>query len=722
MNEDSPLLHAINLYAKITGVDVPSPDGSFRGSSADYDVRQSYDALKEALELDPSEVTANLMLSYYTRRFLGNAKLSMMSLLEDPEAYLAKLHAPRELLAIVSDKDVVDARDAFILKLKQALRLYGADERADVAERLTEFDVIAFLRRDALRGVERLQLHQFLRGEAEAAGYKPVFHKKVFQWWNINSLLAAALTLPSGISLNLIRDRDAYQSYFVFCIRNGGNLYILTDSPEYSHPLQAGMSRRPDRAIASRSCQAWFPYDLLGLKWDEEYERYYIESVDATGIAVYQHEHKILKAISALDPNETIWITMMLDLIVKKFWKIGVQLPELSYTGEMIKIENRLIEQAKIVNLPVVAYQPLEMAALSVADVMTDAVTEDQVGTKAHEPNRWMEERYAARCDSAILNLVEQVGTRVLFPGFQLKWQDEAFTGGTLIAGSDLRRVSATEISLLGNGFAGDEVKRASLEIMDSTKFGTKAELEADRVFVARHNLATQINILAKEEFETRRDEVIGWYVATAKKNLPALLSWCAHEEIWIDEGVRGGFGRNLAGGRLRSVGIGPDKIGREYRQYRTFCTLESIEKAEKAEQDHNHSLFGMFNLGGFANRKMQCAVTGARASYVGLIRPSTPEELAVICGCEVKDLPDVLQHWTLHDDYIGNHILNRIDPMNWHAHNPWQKLKLALCIPLSIRGLAKVKAGKAGLPPLDNIVDAAAVNPHEHLKTESNV
>jgi hypothetical protein len=64
---------------------------------------------------------------------------------------------------------------------------------------------------------------------------RPVFHAKVFQWWNINSLLQAATTqMPSGVSLNLIRDRDAFQSYFVFCIRNGANLFVLSDAPEYA--------------------------------------------------------------------------------------------------------------------------------------------------------------------------------------------------------------------------------------------------------------------------------------------------------------------------------------------------------------------------------------------------------------------------------------------------------------------------------------------------------
>jgi hypothetical protein len=401
MLEDSPLIQAIALYAEITGVKVPESERDRYGSMSfrTYDVMKTYDNLKEALELDPTEVTANLMLSYYTRDLLGDQKLSMLDLLNDPTAFLKKLEQPRELLAIVNRADVTEARDAFIVQLNKALDRYGAAGREDVQATLAKHDNIAFLRRDALRGVERLRINQFLRGEPEPDTVRPVFHNKVFQWWNINSLLQAATQMPSGVSLNLIRDRDAFQSYFVFCIRNGANLFVLSDAPEYAHPLQGMMTRRPDRALGDRACRAWFPYDLLGMKWDEDQERWYVENSDVKGIAVYQQEHKVLKPIAELAPEETIWTTMMLDLIVRKFWNQGFQAPALSYTGEMIKIEDRLIERAQTALLPVGKYEPLALAPLTVDDMTTDKVDEAAVGKKGHAPNRWLEERYKDQID-----------------------------------------------------------------------------------------------------------------------------------------------------------------------------------------------------------------------------------------------------------------------------------------------------------------------------------
>lgn len=98
-------------------------------------------------------------------------------------------------------------------------------------------------------------------------------------------------------------------------------------------------------------------------------------------------------------------------------------------------------------------------------------------------------------------------------------------------------------------------------------------------------------------------------------------------------------------------------------------------------------------NLGGWEQhgRGTLCAVTGQSISYSAVFYPATPEDIAWACACEVEDLPDVLQHYTLRDDGCGNSILNRIDPMLWAADNPWKDLDLRVKVPLSKRGLARV-------------------------------
>ena len=701
MHEDSPLLRAIDLYAILTGVKPPETEADRYGLTTFHKmgVEGQYDAIKEALELDPSEVTANLMLAYYTRDALADQKLSMAALLADPEAYLKKLEAPRELLRIVNSPEVLAERDRFIEGLRKALEFYGAGDRKDLKEALTEYDRIAFLRRDALRCLERLTLNQFLRGTPEPDTYKPLHHPKVHQWWNINSLLSGAMGMPSGISLNLIRDKDEYQSYFCFCVRNGGNLFILNDAPEFVHPMQGTMTRRPDRALGERSAKAWFPYDLV-VEWDEEAEMYFIKKTDKKGIAVYQQEHKPLESISKLGVNETIWAVMMLDLIAKKFWKQDIQLPELSYTGEMIKIEDKLIEKAKTANLPVAGYVPLSMPELTLEDVLSDAPNKAHFGDQYHNPNRWLEERYKGKINPAILNVVDQGGTVLLLPGTKIpdtfRERGKKKKVGEIIEGG-LTKISHAEFHALSSF---DQRELTTLAVMDSTKFGSKEQLEADRTWIARYNLATNINVLAEEEYKKREKEVKEWVKARLLANMPTLLAYTTGERIWVDEGFHATFDGTEASGEKRVVKL-PDAdkkwiYQKSTRAYRTLMVRHDLKEGRSNRRKGRYFTSGFddyngLNLGDSGWEK--CAINGAKASYRVTFYPGNAAQLAFLCGCKVEDLPDVLQHWDLNEPYTGNSILDRVDPMVWHCDDPWHdKLKLKAFFFLSKSALNEIK------------------------------
>jgi hypothetical protein len=67
------------------------------------------------------------------------------------------------------------------------------------------------------------------------------------------------------------------------------------------------------------------------------------------------------------------------------------------------------------------------------------------------------------------------------------------------------------------------------------------------------------------------------------------------------------------------------------------------------------------------------------RAYWFTAIKPRNAVDLAYMCGVEVSDLPELLQHWHNRDDepYTGNSILNRIDPLEWAIHPPWEKREL---------------------------------------------
>lgn len=710
MHEDSPLIEAIALWEKITGVAPPNADGFWsKGGGMDtWAIRDTYTALKEALDLDPSEVTATLLLGKFLEEYLKQATASMASLLDAPEEHLEQLANARALRKIINAPEIVQARDSFILGLKAALARYGAGDRADVQKILANHAFVAVLRRDALRSLENLRVDQFLEGAAEEPDVRPVFVNIVHRWWNMNSLLRTMTSTPSGVSLNLIRDPNAYESYFAFAIRNGSNLFVLSDVPDHAHPLAASMARKPGRALDERASRNWFPYDLLDMGVDHKGNSIERQWSEESAIALYQPDLIPLKKISELGPAETIWVTMMLDLIVNKFWKRGYRAKQLSYTGEMIKVAPALLEHARRAGLPALIDKPLEVKELTIADIVSDAVLEEHVGEKFDQPHRWLEDRYIAQVPDNMINLIAPPGGAKL--GLEHK------TGA-------IRPLSKKEVE----PFFRDEITAARiltpLHQLSSARFGTPAELEADRRFLARHNVSEHIDRLAREEYEQRHAEVKKWYIAAAKKNLPTLLRWAANGgDIWVDNGVHPGASWHHTAdyGMARETAVEKKKKSESWLDssfdsdlekrlshtfMRTHDLREKVDLYASVARNVGHNLGGdhyaITSRGRARYDGMACAVTEAKASYAAIFYPVCPEELATIAGCEVTGLPDVLQHWSKYDRYRGNSILGRIDPMVWNVHNPWLKLEFRVRIPLSFSGKARIEKAGAALPSL---------------------
>jgi hypothetical protein len=726
MDEHSPLVEAITLWEEITGVAPPDEAGFWKSGAGmgTWAIRDTYTELKEALELDPSEVTATLLMSKFVEEYLKQAKTSVADLLDAPDDHIETLRKAKRLRELLSTPDIVKAREVFLLGLKAALARYGAAEREDVQKLLDNPASVAVLRRDALRSLNRLRVDQFLEGDSEAADYKPIFVNVIHRWWNINSLLKAMTTMPSGVSLNLIRDPHAYDSYFAFAIRNGGNLFVLTDVPEHSHPLQGQMSRKPGRDLDRRAQRNWFPYDLLGMEFDDKDGLVEKAYSDETAVAIYQPDMIPLSKISETGPAETVWCVMMLDLIVAKFWRQNFRAKQLSYTGEMIKTAPVLLEHAKAAGLPIVIDRKLEMPALTIEDV-TEVTKDDEkhLGAIYEQPFKWMEDRYKHLVPQEVINLIGAPNAKPLALDHK--------TG-------EIRALTAKEAE---RPFFQNEIEaaklRTALQQMSSTKFGSPQELEADRRWLARYNVAEHIDRLAQTEFDARHKEVLAWYIKRAKANLPMLLTWAANDTIWVDNGISAGAGWSHEGGaglaRETAVekpkswlGSGFDSdVGKRLSHtfLRTHDLREKGDLWDSMARNVGTNLGGDFykrvtrTTGRYYKRKVpdlrydgpSCAVTDAKASYAAIFYPVCPEEIAAICACAVADLPDVLQHWHKFDRYRGNSILQRIDPMVWNIHNPWLKLDLRVRIPLSIRGMAQIKKAGAALPPLEVITEADA-------------
>ncbi|WP_454727737.1 MULTISPECIES: hypothetical protein [Cupriavidus] len=676
MNHSDTVRHALGLWRNITGIQA----GQTSMRLADWELRKTFDLLDEAITLDPTEVTAMLLFDFFVDSYLRESKVTLRDLLDKPDAIIDRLVAPRELLAILNSRDMLAVREAFTGALSRAIARYDAAEREDVKTLLATRHDIALLRRDALRSMATLRVDQFLAGAPEPDHIVPVYHRTVHQWWNINSLLAAATRMPSGVSLNLVRDPDAYQSYFCFVIRNGGNLFVLSDREALSHPLEAGMRRRPERILAERAARNWFPYELLNLEYDEETRQLYIAESKVRELVAYQHAALPLKPVAELAPPDLVWITMMFDLIIERFWRQDYKAPALSYTAEMVNTNLTLANLATSSSLPVAEYAPLALPPIGVDDVRAANVSPEAVGKMENNPNHWMEERYASRIDAGTLNLLAAPGQ-----AFQIEH-----------ASGDLQRVDAKEKRTPS---IFKEKRITEMRHMDATTFGTRDALEHDRLFIARYNLAAQVDMHADAEYRERKDAVTEWYRQRVKANLDTLIGWSMHEHIWVSDGVQDRWNRYVrtpAPQRMLDV---TSEMGSAKAYFHGF--LQRVD----ANDPYAYTVSGGLYMGSFLGGAPLCLLNGTKASYYAIFAPTSPQELATLAGCPVEDLPDVLQHWIQLEQDTGNHILNRIDPMIWAAHNPWLQLDLSVRLPFSKRAIAQIEKRTPVWPPIANIV-----------------
>lgn len=647
------LSKALELWQSITGV---SPESESLNSSQ-WAIYKTYTEIKEAIDLDPSEITANLLLSFFVRSHLAKPTFSLLDLIEGESSIDEKLRQPKELLSILESPQIKEVRSRFIERLTKALEKYGALDREDVQKELCKHDQIAILRRDALKSISHLRVDQFRSGRCEPSDIAPVYNKTVHQWWNINSLLEASAELPSGVTLNLIRQPNLFQSYFCFSVKNGENLYIITDAPDEPHPLFGSMSRRPDRRFSERAGKNWFPYELMDIGYDEESGRLFEEESSKRSLVTYQKAAIALKDIKDLDPLSLIWISMMFDLIIEKFWRRDLQLKELSYTGAMIQSHQELIEASKSSNGLIKTEDLLSLPSLTLRDVASENVSENDVGDKHDQPNLWMEKRYAHKVDERTLN---QIG----LPGKKLFLSNRT---------SEIIEKPATTSNRLLS-LEERELQRIELARLDATTFGTKEKLNQDRVFLARYNMATQINVLAQDEYNARKDQVMQWVHTRVNNNLDTLLQWVNGQNVYAPK-LEKQFG--TAHPRV-FLSINATKSYFEYMPYAISLGLKE------------------------STGRQLCALNETIATYQVQIYPTNATELALLAGCNVEDLPDVLQHWTSTEGYYGNNILDRIDPMVWHAKNPWRELKFKVQFALSKRAMNQLEKQPKLLPPIE--------------------
>lgn len=638
---------------------------SFGGES--WEAHKRFVTASEALTFDPSGIATGMLAEGFLNDHLASCKYSIADIMAPSDHILWLLSRTKILQDLLAHEETKSAFEGFRGSVTKALEHYEVALEGRYPELLKDNESLASLRLSALRSVKELQLDQFLRGTPEGPDAKPpIFMKVIHKWWNINSLLAAATRMPSGVALHMIGTPKAMDCYFVFVIRNGGNLYILSDVAKESHPLQSGMRRRPERHFASRVDKNWFPYELADVAFNEEEEMFYETKSKARDLVAYQTEWRTLSPINTLEPEATIWLSMMFSLIIQRFWGEDVQAEELSYTGEMLIKSQVLLDKATHANLPVVANKALQAVTIDHASISQKNATKEEIGESYELTHSWMEDRYGHKVSQDVLNLTSSPDEQATL---------SLNTSGRVVVMDDSLEKDRTSVRVqVANAYP-------------STRFATARQLENDRKFLARCNYADAIQMMAKREFEQRENEIKQWFQKCVRSNLKTLLSFAGNEAIWIKDGIDTGRERTTMDNRSAC------RSNKQGHQFHRFMGMVNYG-------DEN-SWWGSTRLYQFSGNTGLCNITGAKASYLVGFTPANAKELAIVAGCEVSELPDVLQHWDIRHTQTGNSILGRIDPMAWRVEDPWSKMNFTVTLVLSKRGMAQVKKAIEH-PPLD--------------------
>lgn len=645
----------------------------------DYSVKRD---MEQAFELDPDGLTALLLLDNFRNDFFDGCGLSITDILENPN-FGEFMRDCKRLKDMLSDEEIVSALKVFMGSVSTAVSCMEID-RKDVSEMLESRYDMAILRRDALKSMKTLSLHQFYQGETKAKHltYLPDIH----MFWNMNSLVRCAWQSADGVSINLIKDPLDTSSYFAFVAKNGGNLTIVTDRPREAHPLSKYMTRRPEKDFTNRIFKNHFPYGLLDITVDREG---YAHPGQRSLVPIQEKPIKI-GTLSELEPDEIIWSVMMFSLIDEKLYKENYHCGELSYTSDMIENPRLGTDLLSIGNsgaLMVQNYKPLEAPVIDLASLDGDEQYPKYSGSGL---NNWLFERYKDQVPSDILNgLIPSDGSAFfLLPDGSRKVVPEEQTERSSWNQKLYLRADDVEYFDRPDGvrvYTGDRFVRDAVELkkMTGDEFGSAEDLMKDYRWFARYNTAKFIQQKACEEFTARKDDVNEWVRTHIEQNLERI---CKDILRYKYEGVKEAHGCQVA-----LVPIAESDNIKTYDAYRF------------AKQRGRKPIY-------YTPATTGCwFAEDAPCSYLMRISPIDLKDLLYLVGCDNADeLPDVLQNWRSNGwdgPTTGNHILDRVDPMDWVVKNPWGDLHFNVLIGIGKKHLSKVKK-ELGVDENSNLLD----------------
>lgn len=619
----------LKLWVDITGVNPQEANRSYSiymdGRLSDWDIKRMNDRIMECLKYDETGMFAETYLEVYLKKFLENKSVSIMELIENSDLS----NFIKDVRTLYDAIKETDASSIILSEAKKAMEFYQLP-----CDKLTPFSVVE-LRQSAMNCMNgKLSLRQFSYG---AIGSEFKVSKDIYLFKNLDNLIvSAAKGSLNGVSLAYIQDDERItDSYFAFVVKNGGNLYLLSDMPQYAHPAQRNMTRCPGRDMSNRIESNWFPYNTVaGLDTSDLWNsgRYGI-SGPKNEVSTRLNEDMLYASIGTIDKleqDEAFWFVMMISLIKEKFYDNEIPKLDISYTKSMIN--SPLIEQSSNALVVQKELPHMNLSEITIKD------TENLTYERTPEDNtiyyQYLIDRYADRIDTEILNVIANTEK------------------GLMVEDKFARKDS------FGRKIGCDYL---SLDL-DMPK--TEEEVIYQQKWIARYNFAKAVTKIAEEEYKKKNSTIqktIGEYITPRIGRLAVM-----HLQ-----------------GKLLGRSVIRKNFGNEY-------TNEQIPISKIYEFDNwysNDYRIGNYCYGfyGYNKADIKCAFTQAKAGVVLQIEPKNADELAMVCGITKEELPVELQNYDSKiDKYYGNPILDNIDPFHWKISDEFNEMRFAITIIMS--------------------------------------
>lgn len=644
------LKEKLELWTKITGINPEDKQTAYTiymdGRMSNYDIKCMNDKIMKSLKEDETGIFTEAYLAIYFEKYLKDRKLSLYDLISDKtsETLLADVKMLNDALTDRKDHLIVE-------QAKKAMAFYGLSCDLDVGE-------IIEIRMSAIKCMKynRLKLIQLAEG---SVGEEFKFDRNIYTYRNMDALaLSAARGTLSGVSLAFIRDmEEETASFFGFIIKNGENLWFLSDMPSYVHPLQKGMLRCPGRTMSERIESNFFPYDSaanidISDLWDRG--RYGRGSAKGTDLIEDEVCRVKISDIGKITPYEAFWTIIMVSLIKEKFYDAPV-LPALpiSYTKSMII--SPLIEQSETALIVQDKLKSVHIEPVSIDDTKDIKFGRNHDTDTDLEDISYLIDRYKDQVNTEELNIIKDTKSAEL----EHKYEERNFWG----------------------------VTQRGLKALDLSEPKTEEELVYQQKWMARYNYATAIKSLMVKDYEENGKKIREQIGGMIKNRLEDICIMHLKREL-VESTVK------------RQYSFGTYKDTASDDEYVPFSWQEEFNKWYSAS--HSGANYEFISDKRYPSKAdIRCALTGDKAGVIITIIPHTLRSLTTMLGVSKEELPVQLQHWDPQDKYYGNNILDNIDPLLTECSDIFnENMRFDTVIALSKKEYLRL-CEKAGITPV---------------------